>query len=816
MRNDSVQHQEIEANACNSIETSRELEELRANFRWAQRSQALAVRILTLLNQRITARDAIRQVLGLVREFTGFGAVAIRLRQEDDFPYFVAQGFPDTFVEAENSLCNRDKAGEIIRDSAGRAILECMCGNILCGRTDPSFSFFTEGGSFWSCHTTELLATTSDSDRQTRTRNRCNASGYESVALIPLRSEGETIGLLQLNDVRKDCFTLDMITFFEGMGASIGIVLARVKAEEALLRSKEELEIKILERTEELRNANERLHLELAERTRVEYALRESEEKLRLFIEHAPTALAMFDRDMRYCAVSHRWIQDCHLGGRDIIGCSHYDIFPEIPERWKTAHRRGLSGEVVRADDDCFMRIDGSTQWLRWEVQPWFTAEGNIGGIIIFTEDVTERKRAEEALQIQMERLRILHEADKSILGAIESPESIAQTVLGRVRHLLKSNRASIGIFDFERKEANIFAADVHGESIVQVGKTLSDEAYGDLKILQQHKMDVVEDVNENPSPSPIAELLMAEGIRSYINVPLLAGKELIGALNIGWKNSRTFSSEEMEIAREATIQIAIAMEQARMRKELERYTADLEDKVRKRTAQLEAANKELEAFSYSVSHDLRAPLRAVNGYTRILLEDHEPSLNTEGKRVCSIINESAQMMAKLIDDLLALSRVGRMDMKLSPVDMQALVDSTYFELTSPENRMRIDFRIGRLPTALSDPRLARQVWINLLSNAIKFSAKKDRPIIEVKGEQDGDKILYTIKDNGAGFDMKYVNKLFGVFQRLHSRREFDGTGVGLAIVHRIVHRHQGQVWAKGETGMGASFHFTLPKGDLK
>jgi PAS domain S-box-containing protein len=816
MRNDSAKHQEIAANAHDSVQTSRELEELKANFRWAQGSQALAVRILTLLNQQMTAKDAIRQVLGLVKEFTGFEAVAIRLRQGDDFPYFVTQGFPDSFVEAENSLCNRDKAGEIIRDPAGNPILDCMCGNILCGRTNPSFSFFSEGGSFWSCHTTELLATTSDSDRQTRTRNRCNASGYESVALIPLRSDGETIGLLQLNDFRKDCFTLDMITFFEGMGASIGIVLARVRAEEALLRSNEELEEKVWERTEELRKANERLHVELGERTRVEQALRESEEKLRLFIEHAPTALAMFDREMRYCAVSHRWIHDYHLGGQDIIGRSHYEIFPELPQRWRVAHHRGLSGEVVRADDDYFVRIDGSIQWARWEVQPWFTAEGTIGGIIIFTEDVTERKRAEEALQKQMERLRILHESDQSILEAIESPESIAQTVLGRIRRLLKSNRASIGIFNFERKEAKIFAADVHGESIVQVGKTLSDEAYGDLNILEQQKMDVVEDLHKNPSPSPIIQVLIAEGIRSYINVPLLAGKQLIGALNIGWENSRTFSTEEMEIAWEVTTQIAIAIEQARMRKELERYTAELEEKVRQRTAQLEAANKELEAFSYSVSHDLRAPLRAVNGYTRILLEDHESSLNPEGKRVCSIINESAQMMAKLIDDLLALSRVGRMDMKLSSVDMQALVDSIYFELTSPEDRMRIDFRIGRLPTALCDPRLVRQVWINLLSNAIKFSANKDRPTIVIKGEQDGDKIVYSIEDNGAGFDMKYVNKLFGVFQRLHSRREFDGTGVGLAIVHRIVHRHQGKVWAKGEMGMGASFHFTLLKGDLK
>ncbi len=181
---------------------------LKRKLRWAQESQSLAVRILTLLNRPIGGEDAIREILGMVKEFTGFDAVAIRLRDGDDFPYFVTKGFPAEFVAAENSLCVRTNDGDIERDAAGNPVLECMCGNILLGRTNPSFSFFTHDGSFWSSNTTKLLATTSETERRARTRNHCNSAGYESVALIPLRSGGETFGLLQLNDFRTGSFHL--------------------------------------------------------------------------------------------------------------------------------------------------------------------------------------------------------------------------------------------------------------------------------------------------------------------------------------------------------------------------------------------------------------------------------------------------------------------------------------------------------------------------------------------------------------------------------------------------------------------------------
>ena len=195
----------------------------------------LAMSLLDLLNREELGVNAIREILSRIKDYTGFEAVAIRLRDTDDYPYYETKGFPAHFVEAERSLCAWDDAGQLIRDSNGEAVHECMCGNVIHGRTNPALPFFTEGGSFWSNCTTALLATTTEEDRQAHTRNRCNSEGYETVGLIPLRQgDGQVIGLLQLNDRRNDMLSLDEVHFLEGLGSSIGIAIARKRQEEAL------------------------------------------------------------------------------------------------------------------------------------------------------------------------------------------------------------------------------------------------------------------------------------------------------------------------------------------------------------------------------------------------------------------------------------------------------------------------------------------------------------------------------------------------------------------------------------------------------
>lgn len=264
------------------------------------------------------------------------------------------------------------------------------------------------------------------------------------------------------------------------------------------------------------------------------------------------------------------------------------------------------------------------------------------------------------------------------------------------------------------------------------------------------------------------------------------------------------FSILAVYLASQVIIERKRADEDRRIKTELERRVAE-------RTAQLEAANKELESFGYSVSHDLRSPLRAIDGFVRILEEDYNERLDDEGRRLIGVVRENSRKMGKLIDDLLAFSRLGRKPLSVTRIDMNRLLEDALEEVGETNGTLP-ELKFGNLPAGLGDPMLLKQVWLNLLSNAVKFSGKREQPAVEVTGNENGEECVYCVKDNGAGFDMRYYDKLFGVFQRLHKVEEFNGTGVGLAIVQRVVSRHGGRVWAEGKVGEGAAFYFSLPK----
>lgn len=247
-------------------------------------------------------------------------------------------------------------------------------------------------------------------------------------------------------------------------------------------------------------------------------------------------------------------------------------------------------------------------------------------------------------------------------------------------------------------------------------------------------------------------------------------------------------------------------------------FNEQLAARVDERTAQLSAANQELEAFAYSVSHDLRAPLRAIDGFSRIVLEDYGPTLDAEGQRLLGIVRHNALRMQQLINDILHFSHVGRAELKDTTIDMAALAREVWFEVSAdalsraPERK--IEFVLGELPPAHGDRAMVRQIWSNLLGNAAKFTQQRPAARIEVRARRQDGLIAYEVQDNGAGFDPAYRDKLFGVFSRLHSAQEFEGTGIGLALVKRIVNRHGGQVWASGQIDAGACIGFSLPAAD--
>jgi hypothetical protein len=249
-----------------------------------------------------------------------------------------------------------------------------------------------------------------------------------------------------------------------------------------------------------------------------------------------------------------------------------------------------------------------------------------------------------------------------------------------------------------------------------------------------------------------------------------------------------------------------LRLENAALAQRLREHAADLETANR----ELEAANKDLEAFSFSVSHDLRAPLKTIDGYFRIIEEKLHGNLDESSRRFFAAVHDTAERMGRLIDDLLAFARLGRQPLSKQPVSVSALVRQVLEEQRKELGKRPIELRVGDLPDAVGDPALLKQVWVNLLSNAFKFTRNKEPARVEVGCEQIAGRRTYFIRDNGVGFDMRHAEKLFESFLRLHGAAEFEGTGVGLSIVHRVIQRHGGRIWAEAEAGKGATFYFTL------
>lgn len=496
-------------------------------------------------------------------------------------------------------------------------------------------------------------------------------------------------------------------------------------------------------------------------------ALKESESRIKLFIDYAPASLAMFDRDMRYLAFSRRWLDDHRMGDRDLFGLSHYDVFPEISRHWKDIHRRGLAGEVVRVDEERLIRQDGREQWLRWEVRPWYLDSGEIGGIVIFTEDITARLTAKQALRNSEARMRALIGTIPDLICLKDSSgvyllcNPAMQRLIGREAADI-IGRADYDFFDAE--QADFFrgndrrALEAAEPVISEEWLTFAEDGYRGL-------FQTVKTVVKNEDG------------------------ELIGILSI---------------ARDITL-----LRQAE--ENLRTINASLEQRVAERTAELETLNQSLESFVYSVSHDLKAPLRGIDGYSQLLQEDYAQLLDDDGRFFVANIRAGVERMGQLIDDLLAYSRMDRRKLDRQAVDLAVLVEQVLREKADDIAAGGVEIVTDVSPVRVqADSDGLSLVMRNLLENALKFSAKADRPRVDIRFRPAGGQVIVEVADNGIGFDMMYHERIFEIFQRLHRLEDYPGTGIGLALVKKAMERMGGKVWAESEPGRGARFYLQL------
>jgi PAS domain S-box-containing protein len=568
-------------------------------------------------------------------------------------------------------------------------------------------------------------------------------------------------------------------------------------------------------------------NLELEKRAR---ELEFSEARWRTVIENAPDTIMSITENGTI--VFSNQLDD--NGKDEQKGRSVYESL--LPEDREQAQR--LVEQVFTAGNSITYEalINNRYHDLRWHsirISPVRQQDGKIVSSILIVTDIHEQKQARETLHASEEALRRSSE-HLTALNQIGWALSTLQDLDGALKVTFDAIKANLPLDVFF---INLYDVDnnfVWFPFLYDSRKTWEEPGgkLGEGTLTAQ----VIRSGNailKNRSPEEISATSLDDdnivGDKSKVSAsivmaPLQIGSRIIGVISVQSYSQEAYTQDHLNLLSGIASQVAIAIENARLyeaaQRELEErkraedevreLNAQLERRVLQRTVELEASNRELESFTYTVSHDLRAPVRGLHGFSQILLSDFAGALPEQAREYLKRIEDNARLMGELIDDLLTFSHLGRQQLKKTTLNTASVAKQAFAEATAQENKERIQFVLGELPEVQADAALLKQVFINLFSNAIKFSKHREQAVIEVGIQKTRKGSAVFVRDNGAGFEMQHAGKLFGVFQRLHSYDEFEGTGVGLAIVRRIVERHGGSVWAEGELDKGATFYFTL------
>jgi PAS domain S-box-containing protein len=523
--------------------------------------------------------------------------------------------------------------------------------------------------------------------------------------------------------------------------------------------------------------------------------------------ERMSDGIVALDKDGNYTYVSQPAVRLLNRQKpEDLIGKNIWIEFPEVVgQAFDHAFHRAIETQQVISLETYYEPWD---RWFENRIYP------SPDGVTIYFTETTERKRAEAAVQRYNRHLTVIRQIEEDIIAA-RSPEKIMEAVLNNVRELIPCDRAAVMILDEETEVVTVTAATPDPTSAIQPNAHFPLNRGPMLEMLRSGENLRVPDLQQLDNvTSELIKVYIREGIRSALLSPLIVEGQFIGVLNLTSQRPDFFITEHVEIAQDLANQLAVALYQSRLTQRIIQQNAELEQRVAERTAQLEAKNRDLETFSYTVSHDLKAPLRGIDGYSRLLLEDHLDKLDEEGRSFLRNIRTAANQMGQLIDDLLTYSRLERRPLQTNQINPHSLAESLVAEYTAEIQQREVSLTLSIPPqaTVSADPDGLTMALRNLLDNALKFTRQIEKPVIEIGGRETENTCILWVQDNGIGFDMKYHDRILEIFQRLHRVEEYPGTGIGLAIVKKAMQRMGGRIWAESELGKGATFYLEVPK----